>query len=157
MSRGGKHREVANLLDMAIFEGDEYTLPGWDMLSPSKDQLWRLKLCKKYITGSHIASLWYCHDMDAIQGWLALGEFCMTACAIPQFALWYREVIRWTGGDQALSTCTYSNLTMVFAEVMLGKRVNWTIMTVHSRSQIIRETIDIPSDIDWNEDSCTIP
>jgi hypothetical protein len=31
-----------------------------------KDQLWTLKQCKKYITGSHIARLWYCDDMGAI-------------------------------------------------------------------------------------------
>ena len=39
---------------------------------------------------------------------------------------------------------------MVYAEVMLGKCVNWTMMTAHSRSHIIRETIDIPSNVDWN-------
>jgi hypothetical protein len=39
---------------------------------------------------------------------------------------------------------------MVYAEVMLGKCVNWSTMTVHSRSHIIRETIDIPLEVDWN-------
>jgi hypothetical protein len=74
---------------MVIFESDEYALPGWDMLSAHKDRLWTLKQCKKYITGSHIARLWYCDDMDAIRGWVAHWEFCMIACAILQFALWY--------------------------------------------------------------------
>jgi hypothetical protein len=88
--------------------------------------------------------------MDAIRGWLACWKFCMTVYAIPQFVLWYGEMIRWTKEDQALPTCTYSNLIMVYAEMMLGKRMNWTMMMAHSRSQIIRETIDIPSDVDWN-------
>jgi hypothetical protein len=74
----------------------------------------------------------------------------MTACAIPEFVLQYTEVIRWTRGGQNLPTCTYSNLTMVYAEVMLGKRVNWSTMTVHSCSHIITETIDIPTNINWN-------
>jgi hypothetical protein len=37
MPRRGNRREVAAPLDMAIFEGDEYALPRWDMLSPHKD------------------------------------------------------------------------------------------------------------------------
>jgi hypothetical protein len=40
---------------------------------------------------------------------------------------------------------------MVYAEVMLWKHVNWTMMTAHSRFQILRETIDIPLDNNWNE------
>jgi hypothetical protein len=52
--------------------------------------------------------------------------------------------------DQSLPTCTYSNLTMVYAEVMLWKRVNWSMMTVHSRSYIDRETINIPIEVNWN-------
>jgi hypothetical protein len=39
---------------------------------------------------------------------------------------------------------------MVYAEVMLGKHVNWSTMMAHSRSHIITETIDIPSNVDWN-------
>jgi hypothetical protein len=39
---------------------------------------------------------------------------------------------------------------MVYAEVMLGKRVNWSTMTAHSRSHITVDTIDIPMDVDWN-------
>jgi hypothetical protein len=39
---------------------------------------------------------------------------------------------------------------MVYAEVMLGKRVNWSTMTAHSRSHIIAETIDIPANVNWN-------
>jgi hypothetical protein len=39
---------------------------------------------------------------------------------------------------------------MVYAEVMLGKRVNWSTMTAHSRSHINVDTIDIPTDVDWN-------
>jgi hypothetical protein len=135
---------------MVIFESDEYVLPGWDMLSAHKDRLWTLKQCKKYITASHIARLWYSDDMDAIWGWVAYWEFCMTACAIPQFARRYIEVIRFTRGDQNLPTCTYSILSMVYAEVMLGKRVNWSTMTAHSRSNITVDTIDIPTDVGWN-------
>jgi hypothetical protein len=120
------------------------------MLSPHKDRLWTLQQCKIYITGSHIARLWYCDDMDAIWDWLARWEIRMTACAIPKFALHYIEVIRWTKGGQDLPTCTYSNLTMVYVEVMLGKRVNWSTMTAHNHSHIITETIDIPSNVDWN-------
>jgi hypothetical protein len=135
---------------MVIFEGDEYALPEWHMLSPHKDRLWTLKQYKKYITGSHIARLWYYDDMDAIRGWLVRWEFCMTACAIPLFALQYTEVVQWTKGGQDLPTCTYNNLTMVYAEVMLGKRVNWSTMTAHSRSHIIMEIIDIPSNVEWN-------
>jgi hypothetical protein len=74
----------------------------------------------------------------------------MTACAIPQFALRYTEVIRFTRGDQNLPTCTYNNLSMVYAEVMLGKRVNWSTMMAHSRSHITVDTIDIPTDVGWN-------
>jgi hypothetical protein len=81
---------------------------------------------------------------------VAHWEFCMIACAIPQFALRYIEVIRFTRGDQNLPTCTYSNLSMVYAEVMLGKRVNWSTMMTHSRSHITVDTIDIPTDVDWN-------
>jgi hypothetical protein len=88
--------------------------------------------------------------MDAIRDWVARWEFHMTACAIPQFVLWYTEVIRFTRGDQNLPTCTYSNLSMVYVEVMLGKRVNWSTMTAHSRSHITVDTIDIPTDVDWN-------
>jgi hypothetical protein len=124
MARGGNRRGVAAPLDMVIFESDEYALFGWDMLSPYKDRLWTLKQCKKYITRSHITRLWYCDDMDAIRGGLACWEFRMTTCAIPEFALWYTEVIRFTMGGQNLPTCTYSNLSMVYAEVMLGKHVN---------------------------------
>jgi hypothetical protein len=62
--------------------------------------------------------------MDAIQGWLARWEFRLTACAIPKFVLWYTEVIWWTKGGQDLPMCTYSNLSMVYVEVMLGKHVN---------------------------------
>jgi hypothetical protein len=40
---------------------------------------------------------------------------------------------------------------MVYAEVMLEKRVKWSTMTAHSRSYIIMKTIDIPSNVDWNE------
>jgi hypothetical protein len=108
MPRGGNCRGVAAPLDMVIFESDENALLGWDMLSPHKDQLWIPKQCKNYITGSHIARLWYCEDMDAIRGWLDRWEFCMTACAIPEFALRYTEVIRFTRGGQNLPTCTYS-------------------------------------------------
>jgi hypothetical protein len=39
---------------------------------------------------------------------------------------------------------------MVYAEVMLGKCVNWSAMTAHSRSDIIAETIDIPTNVNWN-------
>jgi hypothetical protein len=62
MSGGINRRGVAAPLDMVIFESDDYALPGWDMLSAHKEQ------CKKYITASHIARLWYCDDMDAIRG-----------------------------------------------------------------------------------------
>jgi hypothetical protein len=150
MLKGGNCRGVAAPLDMVIFESDEYALLGWDMLSPHKDRLWTLKQCKKYITRSHIARLWYCDDMDAIWGWMARWEFRMTACAIPEFALWYTEVIWLTKGGQNLPTCIYSNLSMVYAEVMLGKPVNWSTMTVHSRSDIIAETSDIPTNVNWN-------
>jgi hypothetical protein len=74
----------------------------------------------------------------------------MTACAIPEFALWYTEVIRFTRGGQNLPTCTYSNLSMVYAEVMLGKRVNWSTMMAHICSDIIADTIDIPTSVNWN-------
>jgi hypothetical protein len=57
MPRGGNRRGVATPLHMVIFESDEYALPVGDMLSPYKDQLWTLKQCKKYITGSHIERL----------------------------------------------------------------------------------------------------
>jgi hypothetical protein len=80
MSGRTNRRGVAAPLDMVIFESDEYTLLGWDMLSAHKDRLWTLKQCKKYITASHIARLWYCDDMDAVQGWVARWEFRMTAC-----------------------------------------------------------------------------
>jgi hypothetical protein len=63
MPRGGNRRAVAAPLDMVIFESNEYALHGWDMLSPHKAIL---KQYKKFITGSHIARLWYCDDMDAI-------------------------------------------------------------------------------------------
>jgi len=46
--------------------------------------------------------------------------------------------------------CTYSNLTMVYAKVMLGKRVNWSTMMAHSHSHIIMETIEIPTNVNWN-------
>jgi hypothetical protein len=127
------------------------------MLSPHKDRLWTLKQCKKYLTGSHIARLWYCDDMDAIQGWLARWEFRMTTCAIPEFALRYAEVIRFTRGGQNLPTCTYSNLSMVNAEVMLGKHMNWSTMTAHSRSDIIAEIIDIPRMLIGTGGLCTRP
>jgi hypothetical protein len=39
---------------------------------------------------------------------------------------------------------------MVYTEVMLGKRVDWTMMTTHNHSQINKQTIDIPLDVDWN-------
>jgi hypothetical protein len=39
MPRGRNRMGVAAPLDMVIFEGDEYALPGWDMLSPHKDRL----------------------------------------------------------------------------------------------------------------------
>jgi hypothetical protein len=94
--------------------------------------------------------LWYCDDMNAIWGWVACWEFRMTSCAIPQFVLRNTEVIRFTRGDQNLPKCTYSNLSMVYAEVMLGKHVNWSTMTAHSRSHIIVDTIDIPTNVDWN-------
>jgi hypothetical protein len=152
MPRARNRRGVAAPLDMVIFENDEYALLGWDMLSPHKDRLWTLKQYKKYITRSHIARLWYCDDMDAIRGWLACWEFHMTTCAIPEFALRYTGVIRFTKGGQNLPTCTYSNLSMVYAEVMLGKRVNWSTMTAHSRSDIIEDTIDIPTNVNWNEE-----
>lgn len=144
------HRGVADPLDIVIFEGVEYASTGWDMLPAHKDRLWTLKQCKKYITQSHIARLWYCDDMDAIRGWVARWEFRKTACAIPQFAQRYEEVIRCTRGDQNLPTCTYSNLLMVYAEVMLGKRVNWITMTAHSRSHILVDELDIPTEVDWN-------
>ena len=148
---GQRHRRgVADPLDMIIFESDDYALLGWDMLSPHMDRLWTLKQCKKYITASHIARLWHCDDMDAIQGWIHRWEFRKTACAIPQIAQRYEEVIRFTRGNQNLPTYTYSNLSMVYAEVMLGKRVNWNTMTAHRRSHIIVDTIDIPTNVDWN-------
>jgi len=125
-------------------------LPGWDTLRPHMDRLWTLKQCKKYITASHIARLWNCDDMDAIQGWVARWEFRKTACAVPEFAQRYEEVIRFTRGGQNLPTCTYSNLSMVYAEVMLGKRVNWNTMTAHHRSHILVDTMDIPTNVDWN-------
>jgi hypothetical protein len=81
---------------------------------------------------------------------MARWEFRMIAYAIPQFALQYTKVIRFTRRDQNLPTCTYSNLSMVYAEVMLGKRVNWSTMTAHSRSDITVDTIDIPMEFDWN-------
>ena len=146
----GNRRGVADPLNMAIFEGDEYALAGWDMLPAHKDRLWTLKQCKRYITVSHIARLWYCGDMDAIRGWVARWEFRKTACAIPQFAQRYEEVIRCTRGDQNLPTCTYSNLSMVYAEVMLGKRVDWNTMTAHARSHINVNLMDIRSHVDWN-------
>ena len=39
---------------------------------------------------------------------------------------------------------------MVYVEVMLWKHVNWTMMIAHSRFQILRKTIDIPLDNNWN-------
>jgi hypothetical protein len=39
---------------------------------------------------------------------------------------------------------------MVYAEVMLGKHVNWSTMMAHSSSNITVDTIDIPTDVDWN-------
>jgi hypothetical protein len=142
---------------MVIFESDEYALPGWDMLSAHKDRLWPLKQCKKYITGSHIARLWYCDDMDAIRGWVACWEFRMTACTIPQFALRYTKVIRFIRGGQNLSTCTYSNFSMVYAEVMLGKRVNWSTMMAHSRSDIIVDTLTFPRMLIGTGGLCNTP
>jgi hypothetical protein len=39
---------------------------------------------------------------------------------------------------------------MVYAEVMPRKRVNWSTTTAHSRLDIIAETIDIPTYVNWN-------
>ena len=39
---------------------------------------------------------------------------------------------------------------MVYAEVMPRKRVNWSTMMVHSHPDIIVETIDIPTNVNWN-------
>jgi hypothetical protein len=36
MLQGGNCREVADPLDMEIFEDDEYALIGWDKLRPNK-------------------------------------------------------------------------------------------------------------------------
>src|SRR5450759_452231 len=150
MARRRHRRGVADPLDMVIFESDDYALRGWDMLSPHMDRLWTLKQCKKYINASHIARLWSCDDMDTIQGWVARWEFRKTACAIPEFARRYEEVIRFTRGGENPPTCTYSNLSMVYAEVMLGKHVNWNTMTARYRSRITVDTINIPTDVDWN-------
>ena len=109
------------------------------------------------MAGSQIARLWYCDDMDAIRGWLAHWEFCMTTCAIPKFALRYTEVIRWTRGGQDLPTCIHSNLTMIYAEVMLEKHVNWSTMTAHSRSHIIIETLTYPQMLIGTRGSCNMP
>ena len=148
---GRRHRRgVADPLDMAIFESDDYALPGWDTLSAHKDRLWTKKQCKKYIIASHIARLWNCDDMEAVRGWVSRWEFRKTACAIPQFAQRYEEVIRFTRGGQNLPTYTYTNLAMVYAEVMLGKRVNWDTMTAHYLSHINVDAMDIPTHIDWN-------
>ena len=94
--------------------------------------------------------LWYRDDMDAIWDWMARWEFHIIACAIPQFVLHYTEVIRFTREDQNPPTCTYSNLSMVSAEIMLRKHVNWSTMTAHSHSHITVDTIDIPTDVGWN-------
>jgi hypothetical protein len=39
---------------------------------------------------------------------------------------------------------------MVYVEVMLGKHVNWSTMTAHSRSDITEDKIAIPTNVDWN-------
>jgi hypothetical protein len=146
-----RHRKgVAEPLDMVIFEGNEHAASGWNTLPDHMDRLWDRRQCKKYIKQSHIARLWNCQNMDAIRGWMDRWEFPKTQCRIPQVTERYEEVIRYTRENQRLPTCTYTNLAMVYAEVMLGKHVNWITLTAHRRASILRDVLDIPTNVEWN-------
>jgi hypothetical protein len=96
---------------------------------------------------SHIVRLWYTDDVDAMQRFVDCWEFCIIAYAVPKFALCCKEVMRWTMKEYNLPTCTYSNLAMVYVEVMLGKHINQSLVIAHSRADITKCIIDIPTNI----------
>jgi hypothetical protein len=59
--------------------------------------------------------------------------------------------------EHNLPTFKDRNLAIVYAKVMLGKRVNWNMVTIHNCANITKRSIDIPTNVNWNRGSWPMP
>ena len=143
-----KAQGIPQPIDMAIYnDRTSLALPGWDNLRPQVDMLWSLTTCKKYITMSHLLRMW--PNVETKLTWNDRWEFPLDKCRDDIIAARYIEVYdalhdkKWE--DLARTPMmTYSNTAMVYAEVVLKKRVDWSTATARNK-RTLQKTRDIPS------------
>ena len=145
-----KAQGIAVPIDMGIYnDPTSLALPGWDNLRPEDDCLWTLTMCKKYITMSHLLRMW--PNVETKLTWNDRWEFPLEKCRNDDIAERYIEVYdalhekKWEA-LQRTPMMTYSNTAMVYAEVILKKRVDWSTATARNKRALVRMT-DIPSTI----------
>ena len=145
-----KAQGVAPPIDLAIYnDRTSPALPGWDNLRPEDDCLWSLTMCKKYITMSHLLRHW--PNVETRETWNERWELPLEKCRHEVIADRYIEVYdalhekKWDELPRT-PTMTYSNTAMVYAEVILKKRVDWSTATARNKRTLLRMT-DIPSTI----------
>ena len=121
--------------------------PGWED-EPKK--VWDCTTCKKYVKMSHLAKLWP-RERAAVQ--VRRWEGTMSTCTSQHFVLRYEEIT--AAANLPVSkpnVMNYSNMAMIWAEIVLHKEVDWrtiygrNVDTLNRRDTMIYTNWTGPSD-----------
>ena len=116
--KGNAHAVRWEILDNEDIKGEE----GWEV---EMEEYWTSKTSKKYVKMYHVDKLWPrgCHEMNT-KSFTARPHMCNN----DHFLHRAEEVWRTLFGDRQKSKgfFNYSLLSMVYTELILKKKVDWT-------------------------------
>jgi len=144
-----KQKGAAHALHWEILDNQEIKAEdGWES---EVDDYWTFKTCKKYVKMYHIGKLWPrdCHEVNTKNFACKPGM-----CNDDHFIYHGHEVWQALFGDRPRSKdyFNYSLLAMVYAELILKRKVDWRTFPTTAREllQIGRNQKDIPDSFDLN-------
>lgn len=150
MGKRGDKGVSSPLDDAIVKDPSNMAMHGWELeFGPDGDGYWTSKTCNDYITTSHFIRV--LADEPAKISWNARNEFPLAKIIVEGFHERYLEVYQhMRPGKMAHTTVgTKSQMQMVYAELVLGKLVDWTSVRTRNTASVHRGTRDIPTRVPW--------
>ena len=124
--------------------------PGWEE-EPKK--VWDCTTCRKYVKMTHLCKIW---PRERVELQVRRWEGQMTSCMSEHFKIRYEEI---TGASNLPvskpNIMNYSNMAMIWAEIVLHKEVDWRTLTGRNVAHLTRHQAMI--DTNWTGASDCLP
>ena len=123
---------------------------GWE----GEPSPWRMVTCKEYVKMKHLMKLIPVHlRTEAAEKQATRGEIRIDNCESNHFKIRYNEVFRAARIQNSRPhIMLYSNMAMVWAEIVLHKRVDWTTVSGLRTDRMNRDSMDLVTDWSGHSD-----